>query len=54
MNAVTADGAAKPAGAPSALAPTLPESGGTLIKGAASDIGLRDVGASASSAPSSR
>jgi hypothetical protein len=32
----------------------VPEKGGTLIKGAASDIGLRDVGASASSAPAPR
>ncbi len=49
MNAITTDSTAAPVAArPSAL----PEAGGTLIKGAASDVGLRD--ASAGNAPAPR
>lgn len=53
INAITADGSATPT-APASARPALPETGGTLIKGAASDIGLRDVGASANNAAPSR
>ena len=54
INAIATEGTATQAVAPAVRPAPLPEAGGTLIKGAASDIGLRDVGASASSAPSSR
>ncbi len=55
MNAVTTESAPAAVASPVARpAAALPEAGGTLIKGAASDIGLRDVGASASNEPPAR